>query len=98
MLEVVMPKNYVILLAGLVNLAFERLGTMPRQVIMPPKPDDLTMINGIGPTFARRLNEGGIDTFAKLAAAKPEDVKTIAKLADWQADPANWIAEAKQLA
>ncbi len=98
MLEVVMPKNYVNLLAGLVNLAFERLGAVRQNIVAPQEPDDLTVINGIGPTFARRLNEAGIDTFAKLAAAQPEEVKAIAKLADWQADPANWIAAARQMA
>lgn len=127
MLEVVMPKNYLNLFAGLVSLAFERLATVgkalpeqPEVVVtevakteaikkevvepLPPvatsvKPDDLTLINGIGPTFARRLNEAGINTFAKLAATKPEEVKVIAKVADWQAvDPAHWVAMAKQLA
>lgn len=120
MLEMVMPKNYVNLAAGLVSLVFDRLGQVSEQIVArqepevkpisapepkatpkaapepSQKPDDLTVINGIGPTFARRLNEAGIDTFAKLAAAQPEEVKAVAKLADWQADPANWITEAKQ--
>ena len=117
MLEVVMPKNFVNLVAGLVGLIFERVGqvsqsnavrpemkaglaktTLAPVVEAPQPPDDLTVINGIGPTFARRLKEAGVDTFAKLAAAQPEEIKAAAKLADWQADPANWITAAKQLA
>lgn len=126
MIEIVMPKNYITVAAGLVSLVFERLGQAEKQaahrlepetkpmaeaaaqvveataVVAPPKPalkrDDLTLINGIGPTFARRLYDGGIDTFAKLAAAQPEEVKALAKLAVWQADPATWIAAAKEMA
>lgn len=116
MIEIVMPKNYVTLAAGLVSLVFERLGQAEKQAahrlepetkpmteaaVTPkpsPKRDDLTLINGIGPTFARRLYDGGIDTFAKLAAAQPEEVKALAKLAVWQADPATWIAAAKEMA
>lgn len=56
--------------------------------VVPPKRDDLTEINGIGPVFASRLVEAGITTFAGLAAA---DVSTVvdatgisdAKAADW---------------
>ncbi|MBP6471598.1 MAG: hypothetical protein KBE23_02195 [Chloroflexi bacterium] len=131
MIEIVMPKNYITLAAGLVSLVFERVGQAEKQAahrlepetkpmaeaavqvvetaaapaaatVATPKPspkrDDLTLINGIGPTFARRLYDGGIDTFAKLAAAQPEEVKVLAKLAVWQADPATWIAAAKEMA
>lgn len=34
----------------------------------PPAPDDLKRIEGIGPKIASVLNEGGITTFAALAA------------------------------
>lgn len=110
MLEIALPKNYVNLLAGLVSLLFERLGmeraetVQPHPVKAPAAPpqahvDDLTIINGIGPTFARRLQEAGITTFAALAAAQPDEVKQIARVADWQAvDPAQWIAAAQQMA
>lgn len=122
MIEIVMPKNYITLTAGLISLVFEKFGqaekraarrveseTKPMaeaaaQVVETaaapkplPKRDDLTLINGIGPTFARRLYDGGIDTFAKLAAAQPEEVKAVAKLAAWQADPATWITAAKEM-
>ncbi|MGB5058644.1 MAG: helix-hairpin-helix domain-containing protein [Candidatus Promineifilaceae bacterium] len=124
MIEIVMPKNYITLTAGLISLVFEKFGQAEKRAarrvesetkpmaeaaaqvvetatVATPKPspkrDDLTLINGIGPTFARRLYDGGIDTFAKLAAAQPEEVKAVAKLAAWQADPATWIAAAKEM-
>lgn len=57
--------------------------------------DDLTLINGIGPTFARRLQAAGITSYAQLAEMTPERVKEIAQLSNWQADPAGWIAQAR---
>ncbi len=60
--------------------------------------DDLTRVHGIGPTYARRLREAGITTFAALAAQEPAQVRLIAKIQPWQAaDPAAWIAEAALL-
>jgi len=41
------------------------------------KPDDLTKIEGIGPKAAEALVAAGVDTFAKLAAMKPEAISTI---------------------
>lgn len=63
------------------------------------QPDDLTAIKGIGAVFARRLNDGGIVTFAQLAQATPDQLQDIVQAAEWQAiDPASWIVEARQLA
>lgn len=70
----------------------------PITVPVAVKADDLTQINGIGPTFARRLQEAGINSFRKLAELTPEYLKEVTKAADWQADPAAWIAQAKALA
>lgn len=128
MLEIVMPRNYVNITAGVVSLVFERLGAMRREMqrpmiepvvavetavveppmlepvievvtaVMPPIPDDLTKIKGIGPTFARRLQEAGLDSYAKLSAATPEQIKEAAKLAVWQGNPAEWIVTAGVLA
>jgi predicted flap endonuclease-1-like 5' DNA nuclease len=103
MLELVLPKNYIKVLAGVVGMIFEQFNGSGRHVgaevdVTETAPDDLTVINGIGPTFAKRLQEAGIDSFQKLAAASPAFVKEAAKLADWQADPADWIEEAKTLA
>lgn len=100
MLDLILPKNFVSVLAGMVNLVFERLSGSHNGVMVEKiasQPDDLTLINGIGPTFATRLQAAGIDSFQKLATAEPAQVKEAAKLADWQADPVDWIAEAKTL-
>lgn len=65
---------------------------------MPARTDDLTAIKGIGPTFARRLKEAGITTYAALANLTADQVRTITQMADWQGDPADWIAQAQALA
>jgi predicted flap endonuclease-1-like 5' DNA nuclease len=59
--------------------------------------ENLTLIRGIGPAYARRLQEAGIRTFALLAQASPEHVCEIVQIKPWQnAAPKEWIAEAKQ--
>ncbi len=60
--------------------------------------DDLTAINGIGPTFAGRLQAAGITSFQALASLTGEQVKEITKVADWQADPDEWIVAAGAMA
>lgn len=66
--------------------------------VMYKKADQLEDINGIGPAFARRLNEAGIHTFADLAAQSPERITEIISPKNWQAiDPEGWIAQAGQL-
>jgi large subunit ribosomal protein L21 len=84
------------LLAAGVGLLFERLQGKKTAVAAPP--DDLTAIKGIGPTFARRLQEAGITSFAALAALSPEEARQFSGATNWQADPADWIVEAKALA
>jgi predicted flap endonuclease-1-like 5' DNA nuclease len=62
--------------------------------------DRLEQIKGIGPVFARRLNEEGIFTFADLAKLSPERVREM--VADGNRltniDAQAWIAQAQQLA
>jgi predicted flap endonuclease-1-like 5' DNA nuclease len=60
--------------------------------------DDLTKINGIGPTFASRLMEANIATYQQLAELSIDQVRDITQVADWQADPEDWIAQAKSIA
>jgi predicted flap endonuclease-1-like 5' DNA nuclease len=176
MLEIVMPKNYVNVVAGVISLVFERLGAIRQEMqrpmsepvvevatavaeppmvkpvvevatavaeppmvepvvevvtavaeppmvepvvevvtavaeppmvepvvevataVAPAMSDDLTRIKGIGPTFARRLRDAGLDSYAKLAAATPAEVKEAAKLAEWQGNPAEWVIAAGVLA
>lgn len=58
--------------------------------------DDLTAIKGIGPTFAKRLNDAGITTFAALAAATPEQLREVTR-APAVANPEEWIAQARSM-
>ena len=57
--------------------------------------DNLQEIEGIGPTYARRLQEGGIDTFAELARQTPARVVEISG-ARSEGIAASWINEAQE--
>lgn len=57
--------------------------------------DDLTLIGGIGPTFAQRLYDAGITTFAALAARSADDLRAITQ-ARATANPQAWIDEANR--
>ena len=61
----------------------------------PQGPDDLESIQGIGPTYARRLNDFGISTFAQLAQADPGELREVTGVTRW--DPQEWIDEARAL-
>jgi hypothetical protein len=58
--------------------------------------DDLTRIEGIGPTVQKVLNEAGIQTFASLADADPSQVQNTLRNAGLQMmDPTGWIEQAR---
>jgi len=63
-------------------------------VVTASGPDDLSVINGIGPVYAERLNAAGYRTFADVAMADAETLRTVTK-ATRMANPDEWIAEAK---
>ena len=70
----------------------------PAQEAAPPKPDDLTKVEGIGPKISGLLRAAGISTFAQLAAADVSKIEQI--LADAGprfklADPTTWPNQAK---
>lgn len=93
--KILKPKTAIDLFAGLTGIMFERVaGPMPVSDIAV-KPDDLTAIDGIGKTYAQRLNAGGVYTFADLAALSPDAIREIVQLKTWQGDPEEWIAEAR---
>lgn len=70
---------------------------MVRTVKQTSKPDDLTSIKGIGPTYAKRLKEAGITTYAELATQTPDRLAEITRATGAAADPVEWIAEARAL-
>ncbi len=101
-------KNIIDFTAGVMGILFEKYETARGQAPGPgsepeadaepqeAEADDLTQIDGIGPTFARRLAEAGVTTFAQLAALSPEEAREITHVTV-QSDPADWIAEAQSL-
>lgn len=61
----------------------------------PAKPDDLTLIEGIGPKIASVLQAAGITTFAQLATTDLSRLEQILLAADLRlADPATWPEQA----
>jgi large subunit ribosomal protein L21 len=62
--------------------------------------DNLEIIEGIGPKIAKVLVDGGIATFAQLAAAKADDVTAMLKASGGRfslANPASWAEQAALL-
>jgi predicted flap endonuclease-1-like 5' DNA nuclease len=49
--------------------------TPPKAASAPSKPDDLTVIEGIGPKMSTALVAGGLDSFAKLSQASEEQIR-----------------------
>jgi predicted flap endonuclease-1-like 5' DNA nuclease len=65
--------------------------------VTKPQADDLTVIRGIGPAIARKLDALGIRSFSDLAEADPEDLA--AKLASRPVTASRiqeWVTEAKK--
>ncbi len=69
------------------------------QVRSQPVPKDrLEEIDGIGPAYAKRLNEAGIYSFAQLAQQTPARLQEIIKPEEWQKiEPERWIAQAQAM-
>lgn len=62
----------------------------------PQKPDDLTLIEGIGPKINAILQAAEVHTFAQLAALKPERITEILTAGGIRlADPASWPEQAR---
>jgi predicted flap endonuclease-1-like 5' DNA nuclease len=82
-----------------VQTAAPKLTTAPLvepAVKAPVKPDDLVIIEGIGPKIAGILNQKGITTFAHLAAADVAGLEKILKENGLQfAKPASWPQQAR---
>ncbi|MCY7353078.1 MAG: hypothetical protein LH606_20875 [Cytophagaceae bacterium] len=64
----------------------------------PVAPDDLKIVEGIGPKIEELLNHDGILTFAQLAAASPERLRQVLVAAGPRfqiADPSTWPQQAQ---
>lgn len=69
------------------------LGQRPLVEIVPVIPDDLKIVEGIGPKIEGLLNNKGIVTFAQLAVTSPERIKEILDAAGARFqmhDPTTW--------
>lgn len=66
----------------------------------PAQQDNLDDIVGIGPVFAAHLQTAGIQTFAQLAALRPEQLEEIMapSRGSHMIDAADWIDQASRLA
>jgi predicted flap endonuclease-1-like 5' DNA nuclease len=65
----------------------------------PTRKDRLEEVEGIGPVYAKRLNEAGIFLFAQLAELSADRVREIINPEEWQKiEPESWIAQARVLA
>jgi predicted flap endonuclease-1-like 5' DNA nuclease len=76
--------------------AATRLSTTPRRQITA---DDLTVIDGIGATYARVLTDAGITSFATLAEQNPETLseKLEHRVSAQRIRNDDWIGQARQL-
>ena len=77
--------------------AVEKKAAAPKKE-KAPKLDDLKIIEGVGPKIETLLKDGGISTWAELAAAPVERLKEILDAAGprYQIhDPGTWSAQAK---
>ena len=92
------PPSHSILLEKYEGARGQAQGPEPEELAeqQTAEVDDLTQIDGIGPTFAERLAEAGIATFAQLAGLSPEQAREITHVTV-QSDPADWITEAQSL-
>ena len=62
----------------------------------PPKPDDLKIVEGIGPKVSQLLNDAGIFTFVQLAETRVERLQEIVDAAKLRMmDPASWPEQAR---
>lgn len=60
------------------------------------QPDDLTIIEGIGPKINQLLHDAGIQTFAQLAETGVESLKAILEPAGLRfIDPGSWAEQAQ---
>jgi NADH-quinone oxidoreductase subunit E len=81
-------------------LSFETAAKAKAPKPSPAKPDDLKIIDGIGPKLEQVLNNLGILTFSQIAAWSPSDVSRIDDQLKLNGRIArdDWAGQAKKLA
>jgi predicted flap endonuclease-1-like 5' DNA nuclease len=93
--------------AGLLQRILDQVGQMVpalnkvAKAPLRPGQDRLTDIRGIGPVYASKLYEAGIQTYRQLAAQTPEELYALMDVPKWRlrsVDAPGWIEQAKQLA
>lgn len=65
------------------------------------KADDLKIIEGVGPKIASLMSEGGLDTWEKVAAANPDQIREILEAAGSRYkmhNPSTWPKQASMAA
>ena len=79
-----------------------RMASVPAAQVAAPvnrPPDDLKVINGIGPVIARKLNEAGIFTFEQLGNLTAVDLRRIlGNSIERLADEEDLLQQARDLA
>jgi predicted flap endonuclease-1-like 5' DNA nuclease len=78
----------------LIQSVQEDVGMVPE---IPAENDNLEAIIGIGPAYARKLNEAGIQTYAGLAKTSPDRITEIIGPRARPSDVDSWIAQANGL-
>ena len=62
-------------------------------------PDDMTVIKGIGPVYQWKLRDAGVNTYAQLAGADPDQLRRMLDIKEWQrVDISSWIEQARDWA
>lgn len=80
------------------QLESELAQVVPSSTVGQPTVDQLERIAGIGPTFAKRLHDAGICTFADVVNSSPETLREIVQTKPWQKiNPEVWIEQAQAL-
>lgn len=90
----------IISVGSLPNINPDNWLAQARQLaILEPEGNQLTQINGIGSVFVHRLNQAGVRSFTDLAQLTSERLMAIIAVTSLpNIKPADWIAQARQLA
>ncbi|MFO8114155.1 MAG: helix-hairpin-helix domain-containing protein [Halorubrum sp.] len=82
-------------LAERLSIPVERIVALQERLGGHGEPKELESVSGIGPTYASRLREKGIETVAHLSTLDPETVAEITRASTSRA--ADWIEQAAKM-